>query len=82
MFPKPQQGLENFNKGQEVKRLGFSRPEESYYEVIDPRKNLARSLVTGEENELTGSYFLLIEECIRSLETVQFYDSRPTCTHW
>ena len=62
MIHKPQQGLQSFLIGEEVKRLGFSRPEESFYEVIDPENSLARSLVTGEEVNLEGSYFLSINQ--------------------
>ncbi|EDM27444.1 hypothetical protein LNTAR_05011 [Lentisphaera araneosa HTCC2155] len=61
-FPKPHQGLSQFNAGDEVKRLGFTLPEESYYEVIEPNNDLVRSLVTGEESCLSGSYFLSLED--------------------
>jgi hypothetical protein len=61
-FPKPQQGLSSFKLGDEVKRLGFSLPEESFYEVINPSEDLVRSLVSGEEACLSGSYFLKLEE--------------------
>lgn len=61
-FPKPQQGLSSFKVGDEVKRLGFSLPEESFYEVINPDEHLVRSLVSGEEACLSGSYFLSLEE--------------------
>jgi hypothetical protein len=57
-FPKPPQGLSNFKIGDEVKRLGFSLPEESFYEVINPNEDLVSSLVSGEEACLSGSYFL------------------------
>ncbi|MDD7986834.1 hypothetical protein PQO01_17930 [Lentisphaera marina] len=39
-FSKPQQGLSSFKVGDEVKRLGFSLPEESFYEVINPDEHL------------------------------------------
>jgi len=61
-LPKPQLGLSNFAVGSEVKRLGFSRPEDSFFEVIEPKSSLARSLVTGEEVQLSGSYFVTIDE--------------------
>ncbi|WDE97952.1 hypothetical protein PQO03_19175 [Lentisphaera profundi] len=76
-FPKPHQGLKDFHVGDEVKRLGFTLPEESFYEVIEPEKHLVRSLVTGEEVELSGSYFLKLEEAeLLPSETVDLEDAK------
>ena len=76
-FPKPQQGLTTFSVGSEVKRLGFSRPEDTFFEVIEPKTSLARSLVTGEETQLSGSYFVTVIDAEQLPDAQDLENAQP-----
>ena len=62
LSPRASRGLNLYNSGNEVKRRDFSRPQDFSFEVIDPKSSLARSLVTREEAQFSGSYFVSVEE--------------------
>ena len=76
-LPKPKQGLSSYSSGDEVKRLGFSRPEDSFFEVVEAETSLARSLVTGEEVQLSGSYFVSLEEAEQLPEANDLENALP-----
>jgi len=70
-YPTPEENLTSFKKGDEIIDLGRSQSgNDCHFEVLDPKKGILRSLMTGDDIEKKSGHFLLIEDLKKLPETV------------
>ena len=70
-YPKPQEDLSSFSCGDEIIDLGRSQSsQDCHFEVLDPKKGILRSLMTGDDIDKDSGNFLLIQDLEKLPKTI------------
>lgn len=70
-YPKPREDLRSFSAGDEVIDLGRSQSSpDCHFEVLDPKKGILRSLMTGDDFKKDSGHFLLLKDLHKLPKTV------------
>ncbi|MCM8540418.1 MAG: hypothetical protein NE328_09100 [Lentisphaeraceae bacterium] len=76
-YPKPREDLKSFSCGDEIIDLGRSQSsKDCHFEVLDPRKGVIRSLMTGDDIQKDNGHFLLIHDLENLPETINLENAK------